>query len=147
MHLKSMIYSAILNTDLFTFFEGVMPSPSLLVVLFVLQDRVLLCHKGSLLAQCSICCPPEPTDSFLSSWQSPGVCWCIGLFFPRFRSVHFPFLNLRFLSACFFSLSKLFWRAAQSSGVSTTLSFVSSAVSVLKIFCSKYEIFKKMYFD
>lgn len=55
MCLKSMIYSETLNTDILTFFEeGVMPSLSLLMMLFLLQDRMLLCHKGSLLVAASV---------------------------------------------------------------------------------------------
>lgn len=54
MCLKRMIYSETLNTDILTFFEGVMPSLSLLMMLFLLQDRMLLCHKGSLLVAASV---------------------------------------------------------------------------------------------
>lgn len=76
MHLKSMIYSDTLNTDILTFFEAaVIPSLSLLTMLF-------LCRKGSLLAQCSICCPSESPDPFLSSWWSTRVCWCMGFSSP-----------------------------------------------------------------
>lgn len=76
MHLKSMIYSDILNTDILTFFEErVMPSLSLLMMLFLLQDRVLLCCKGSLLATCSICCPPGPQILF---FPAGGPLGCAG---------------------------------------------------------------------
>ena len=65
----------------------------------------------------------------LSSWSAPSICWCMGLFLARCRTLHFSLLNfMRFLSANFSSLQRSLWMAAWPSGTSATpLSLVSSA--------------------
>lgn len=135
MLLKSMIYSDTLNTDILTFFEAaVIPSLSLLTMLF-------LCCKGSLLAQCSICCPSESPDPFLSSWWSTRVCWCMGFSSPD-------------LEVCIVELETSVGPLLQPVEVlmgSTIICPINNSsefqFSKFKIFCSKYEILKKTYFD
>ena len=89
-----------------------------------------LCCKDTLLAPVHPGVLHVPTSFFtklLSSWVATS--WCLGLFFPRCRTLHISLLNfMKFLSAHFSSLSRSLWMAAQLCGVLVTCpSFVSSA--------------------
>lgn len=58
---------------------------------------VLLCHKGTLVAHGQCSSPPSPqflSEELLSKWLDPNVHWYVGLFLPRRRIWHFPFLDL-----------------------------------------------------
>ncbi|XP_066851872.1 lethal(3)malignant brain tumor-like protein 2 isoform X4 [Anser cygnoides] len=77
----------------------------------------------------------------LSTRSASGVCWCLGLFLPRGRTLHFPVLNFTgFSSAHFSSLSRSLWMAAQPPGVSAAPpSFVSSG-NLLRAHCHVTQI-------
>lgn len=62
--------------------------------------------------------------NLLSSQSALTVDWCLGLFFPKDKTL----LNfMRFFVACFSSLSRYLWMSAKPSGLSATPhSFVSS---------------------
>ena len=64
----------------------------------------------------------------LFGWSDSSMCWCMGLFLPRCRTLHLHLLNcMRFLLAPFSRLSTPFCMAAQQPDISTTPpSFVSS---------------------
>ena len=62
--------------------------------------------------------PRSFSVKLLSSWSAPSRYWCLGLFLPMCRMLHFPLLNcMRFQSAHFSSLLRSLWMAAQPSGV------------------------------
>lgn len=47
-----------------------------------------------------------------------SIYWCMGLFLPRVRTLHFPLLNfMRVMQAHFFSLLRPFWIAVQPSSL------------------------------
>lgn len=60
----------------------------------------------------------------LSSWLTPSLCWCSGLFLPRCMTWHF---YLSFLFASFSGLSTFTWMAGCPSGISTTLPSLESS--------------------
>jgi len=97
--------------------------PWLLAMLLLRQTLEAVAHpfcKGILLVQvqsgrtlgsCSV-------SFWLVSWS---VYWCMGLFFSKSGTLHFPLLNMmRYLSAHFSSSLRPFWMAARPSGVSAT---------------------------
>lgn len=58
------------------------------------------------------------SSKLLSSWVTPSMCWCLGLFLPTHSSLHFPLLSfLRILSAQFSILLRFLWMTAQPSCV------------------------------
>ena len=65
----------------------------------------------------------------LYSQEAPSMYWCLGLFRPCCRTLHFPFLNfMKFLSAHFSILLRSLWMAAWPFGLSVApLSLVWSA--------------------
>ena len=78
--------------------------------------------------------PRSLCTELLSSRSAPSLYWCMGLFFPRCRTLHLPLLNLiRFLSAQLSSLSSSHWMAAQPSGVSTTPPSLVSSANLLRV--------------
>ena len=69
------------------------------------------------------------STELLYSRSALSLYWCIGLFLPKFRTLHLPLLNLmRFFSAQLSSVCRSHWMAAQPSGVpAPPPSFVSLA--------------------
>jgi len=117
-------------------------SLSLLTIIYLMQPRILLAsfatraHCWIMVKLVSIRTPRSFSAKLFSSWVAPSVYCCMGLFLPRCRTLHFPWLSLRrFPSAHFSSLLTSLWVAAQHSGISeASPSFVSSA-SLLIVQC------------
>ena len=79
-------------------------SVSLLATLFLMQPRMLLAllaarmHYWLVFNLVSTRTRRSIFTKLLSSLSSPSMYWCLGLFLPRCRTVHFPLLNfMRFL--------------------------------------------------
>ena len=115
--------------------RGGVTSPDLLAVLCLMQPRRSLAAFGTR-AHCCLVVNLVPTRTprafsakLFRSWSAPSMYWCMDLFLPRCRTLHFPSLNfMRFLSAHSSSLLRSLGMAAQPSGVSATpRSLVSSA--------------------
>lgn len=72
----------------------------------------------------TVTCKAFPAK-LLSSQSSPSMYWCLGLFLPSCRALHFPLFNfMSLLSSHFSHLLRSLWMAAQ---LSTTPNFLPSA--------------------
>lgn len=77
------------------------------------------------------------SEKTISNCVAPKMSWCLWLFLPMCKALHFPPLNfMRFLSAYFSSLRKSLWMAAQPSGVLPTLISIWPALTWAVIFNS-----------
>lgn len=105
----------------------------LMVLLSLTQPRKklgVLWHKSILLAHVHLVHQEPQILLCKAAFQpiGPNMYWCMRLFQTRCRTRHSSFMNFtRCLSALFSNLLTCLWMAAQSSGVSATSSFVSSA--------------------
>lgn len=142
MHLKTMIYSDLSNTVILTFIWrrsnacntcDAVPAAGQTAAL--LQGLIV----GSLFSLLST--RTLRSIFFSSNWWSRKVCWCMGLFLPRFKSVHFPLLNLKFPFVHFSSLSRvllmgstIIWFISYSgSCIICSFNSLSSRLSVVSI--------------
>lgn len=71
--------------------------------------------SGSNPWQVSTRMPRSFSAKLLSSHLASSLCWCMGLFLLRGRTSHLPLNFMKFLLACYCSLSRSSWIAAQTS--------------------------------
>ncbi|KAK4810782.1 hypothetical protein QYF61_008754, partial [Mycteria americana] len=106
--------------------RGRITSLDLLAILCLMQPRIPLAlaaraHCWLMFNLVSTRTPRSFSARLLSSWVAPSIYWCLGLFLPKCRTWHFPWLNcMRFLSAHFSSLLRSLWVAARPSGISAS---------------------------
>lgn len=95
------------------------------------QVVVCLCSQRHISEPWSTWCPwGSPDPSLQCCFQAcSSLSWCLGLFLTRYKTLHFPLLNvMTFLSVQFSSLSRSLWTATHLTIKKTTCpSFVSSA--------------------
>jgi len=78
--------------------------------------------------------PKSFSAKLISSWWVPSPAFCMELFLPRYRTLHFPLLNLMsFFSGNFSSLSRTLWMAAQPCGVLFTPLWFASSWNLLRV--------------
>lgn len=76
----------------------------------------------------------QDPQGLLSSWSVLSMCWCMGLFLLRDRTLHFSFLNfISFLLAHLSSLSRFPGMAPKPSGVSATPPGIVSSANLLMV--------------
>lgn len=102
------------------------------------QDAIgLLCHEGTLLAYVQLVFHKEIQIFFCqaaSQSVSSSLYWCLGWFFLRGRTLHFPLMNfMRFLSLYFSSLPKLLWMAALPPSISITPPSLVSSMNLSRV--------------
>ena len=99
----------------------------LLAVLCVMQPRIPFAffaaraHSWLKFNLVSTGTPSAFSAKLLYRWVSPSVCWCLGLFVPRSRTLYFPMLNfMRYLSAHFSRMLRSLGMTAWPSHLSAT---------------------------
>ena len=97
---------------------------------------VLPCHKITLLHHVQLVHQLLWKAAFQTVVAPPPLRWCLcmGLFFTRYRTRHFPWLSFRrFLWAHFSGLSRPLWMAADALGVSAAPHSFAFCANLLRV--------------
>ena len=101
------------------------------------HNAIVLCCQSILLAHVQLGVKQDPRSisaRVLSSWVTLSKKWCLCLFLPRCRPLHFPLLNLMmFLSAYISSLQRSLWMVVHPCGLLTAPSRFVSPVYLWRV--------------